>query len=138
MENTHLCRIPTPHPSLASSLDIVTQVISKFISELKFNLVLSYYSPHIMLNFHILGEIRTSYHEYKSNCCFCFRKTESDVTGMSGEVKLEAMVVPNGQGQVTSDINQRHSHSDDDSGCALEEYTWVPPGLKPDQVSQIY
>ncbi|XP_050714674.1 protein espinas-like isoform X2 [Eriocheir sinensis] len=29
---------------------------------------------------------------------------------------------------------QRHSHSDDDSGCALEEYTWVPPGLKPEQV----
>ncbi|XP_014243586.1 protein prickle-like isoform X1 [Cimex lectularius] len=26
------------------------------------------------------------------------------------------------------------SHSDDDSGCALEEYTWVPPGLRPDQV----
>uniref|UniRef100_A0A146KRA4 Protein espinas n=2 Tax=Lygus hesperus TaxID=30085 RepID=A0A146KRA4_LYGHE len=25
-------------------------------------------------------------------------------------------------------------HSDDDSGCALEEYSWVPPGLKPDQV----
>lgn len=30
---------------------------------------------------------------------------------------------------------QRHSQSDDDSGCALEEYTWVPPGLRPDQVS---
>ncbi|KAK8732923.1 hypothetical protein OTU49_006657, partial [Cherax quadricarinatus] len=29
---------------------------------------------------------------------------------------------------------QRHSQSDDDSGCALEEYTWVPPGLKPEQV----
>ncbi len=29
---------------------------------------------------------------------------------------------------------QRQSHSDDDSGCALEEYTWVPPGLKTDQV----
>ena len=28
-----------------------------------------------------------------------------------------------------------NQHSDDDSGCALEEYTWVPPGLKPDQVS---
>ena len=27
-----------------------------------------------------------------------------------------------------------NQHSDDDSGCALEEYTWVPPGLKPDQV----
>ena len=72
---------------------------------------------------------------------FCFRKTESDVTGMSGEVKLEAMVVPGvqgGQAQVASDINQRHSHSDDDSGCALEEYTWVPPGLKPDQVSYLH
>ncbi|KAI9583469.1 hypothetical protein GQX74_005217 [Glossina fuscipes] len=28
---------------------------------------------------------------------------------------------------------QRNSQSDDDSGCALEEYTWVPPGLRPDQ-----
>ena len=55
---------------------------------------------------------------------------------MSGEVKLEALV-PGVGGQAASggDINQRHSHSDDDSGCALEEYTWVPPGLKPDQVS---
>ncbi|KAJ6643580.1 Protein espinas [Pseudolycoriella hygida] len=32
------------------------------------------------------------------------------------------------------DVQQRHSQSDDDSGCALEEYTWVPPGLRPDQV----
>lgn len=31
---------------------------------------------------------------------------------------------------------QRHSQSDDDSGCALEEYTWVPPGLRPDQVNR--
>ena len=30
---------------------------------------------------------------------------------------------------------QRHSQSDNDSGCALEEYTWVPPALKPEQVS---
>lgn len=29
---------------------------------------------------------------------------------------------------------QRNSTSDDDSGCALEEYAWVPPGLKPEQV----
>ncbi|OBS72427.1 hypothetical protein A6R68_12995 [Neotoma lepida] len=28
---------------------------------------------------------------------------------------------------------QRNSTSDDDSGCALEEYAWVPPGLKPEQ-----
>lgn len=31
---------------------------------------------------------------------------------------------------------QRHSISDDDSGCASEEYAWVPPGLKPEQVSR--
>lgn len=30
---------------------------------------------------------------------------------------------------------QRSSTSDDDSGCALEEYAWVPPGLRPDQVT---
>ncbi|KAF4524295.1 hypothetical protein B566_EDAN005351 [Ephemera danica] len=30
----------------------------------------------------------------------------------------------------------RHSQSDDDSGCALEEYTWVPPGLRPDQCEE--
>lgn len=32
------------------------------------------------------------------------------------------------------DIN-RQCQSDDDSGCALEEYTWVPPGLRPEQVN---
>lgn len=31
---------------------------------------------------------------------------------------------------------QRQSQSDDDSGCALEEYTWVPSGLRPEQVSR--
>ena len=40
--------------------------------------------------------------------------------------------VQNSQGQAPK---QTLAHSDDDSGCALEEYTWVPPGLKPDQVS---
>uniref|UniRef100_A0AAV2LWZ9 Prickle-like protein 2 n=1 Tax=Knipowitschia caucasica TaxID=637954 RepID=A0AAV2LWZ9_KNICA len=33
---------------------------------------------------------------------------------------------------------QRNSTSDDDSGCALEEYVWVPPGLSPEQVHQYY
>lgn len=32
---------------------------------------------------------------------------------------------------------QRNSTSDDDSGCALEEYAWVPPGLKPEQVPDL-
>jgi hypothetical protein len=30
--------------------------------------------------------------------------------------------------------NQRQSQSDDDSGCALEEYTWIPSGIRPEQV----
>ncbi|XP_058877519.1 prickle planar cell polarity protein 3 isoform X2 [Acipenser ruthenus] len=33
---------------------------------------------------------------------------------------------------------QRHSISDDDSGCASEEFAWVPPGLKPEQVYQYF
>ncbi|XP_067913437.1 prickle-like protein 1 isoform X2 [Heterodontus francisci] len=28
---------------------------------------------------------------------------------------------------------QQNAPSDNDSGCALEEYAWVPPGLKPEQ-----
>ncbi|XP_068595119.1 prickle-like protein 1a [Brachionichthys hirsutus] len=32
---------------------------------------------------------------------------------------------------------QCSSTSDDDSGCVLEEYAWVPPGLRPEQV-QLY
>lgn len=43
--------------------------------------------------------------------------------------------VQNSQGQGPK---QTLAHSDDDSGCALEEYTWVPPGLKPDQVSLLF
>ncbi|XP_055999039.1 prickle planar cell polarity protein 3-B-like isoform X2 [Ostrea edulis] len=33
---------------------------------------------------------------------------------------------------------KRNSTSDDDSGCPLEEYAWVPPGLKPEQVHQYF
>ncbi|XP_076338134.1 protein prickle-like [Tachypleus tridentatus] len=33
-----------------------------------------------------------------------------------------------------SDSQQRHLPSDSDSGCVLEEYTWVPPCLNPEQV----
>lgn len=32
---------------------------------------------------------------------------------------------------------QRSSTSDDDSGCALEEYAWVPPGVRPEQVGNL-
>lgn len=30
---------------------------------------------------------------------------------------------------------QQSSTSDDDSGCALKEYAWVPLGLRPEQVN---
>uniref|UniRef100_A0AAV2IUE4 Prickle-like protein 1 n=1 Tax=Knipowitschia caucasica TaxID=637954 RepID=A0AAV2IUE4_KNICA len=33
---------------------------------------------------------------------------------------------------------QRSSTSDDDSGCALEEYSWVPPGLRPEQIQMYF
>ncbi|XP_043572475.1 prickle-like protein 1 [Chiloscyllium plagiosum] len=33
---------------------------------------------------------------------------------------------------------QQNAPSDNDSGCALEEYAWVPPGLKPEQVHQYF
>lgn len=34
--------------------------------------------------------------------------------------------------------HSRLSNSDDDSGCALEEYAWCPPGLKAEQVRQFF
>lgn len=46
--------------------------------------------------------------------------------------QLERMMM-----KMVSDF-QRHSISDDDSGCASEEYAWVPPGLKPEQVYQYF
>lgn len=33
------------------------------------------------------------------------------------------------------DANYSGFPSDDDSGCALDEYAWVPPGLNAEQVS---
>lgn len=58
--------------------------------------------------------------------CKCVRE-EHVVRSVPGQ--LEKMMM-----KLVSDF-QRHSISDDDSGCASEEYAWVPPGLKPEQVS---
>lgn len=58
--------------------------------------------------------------------CKC-RREEHAVTAMP--VEMEKTVT-----KLMYDF-QRNSTSDDDSGCALEEYAWVPPGLKPEQVS---
>lgn len=41
-------------------------------------------------------------------------------------------------GKIMSVGFQRSSTSDDDSGCVLEEYAWVPPGLRPEQVQMYF
>lgn len=66
-------------------------------------------------------------HLHRKICvhCKCVRE-EHAVRSVPGQ--LEKMMT-----KLVSDF-QRHSISDDDSGCASEEYAWVPPGLKPEQV----
>uniref|UniRef100_UPI00358FE121 prickle-like protein 2 isoform X1 n=1 Tax=Myxine glutinosa TaxID=7769 RepID=UPI00358FE121 len=39
--------------------------------------------------------------------------------------------------QTPRDVS-RLIHSDEDSGCVLEEYAWIPPGLRPEQVYQFF
>ncbi|XP_056129311.1 prickle planar cell polarity protein 3 [Lampris incognitus] len=70
-------------------------------------------------------------HGWRKICvhCKCVRE-EHAVRAVPGQ--LEKMMT-----KLVSDF-QRHSISDDDSGCASEEYAWVPPGLKPEQVYQYF
>uniref|UniRef100_A0A096LQ84 Prickle planar cell polarity protein 3 n=1 Tax=Poecilia formosa TaxID=48698 RepID=A0A096LQ84_POEFO len=70
-------------------------------------------------------------HGWRKICvhCKCVRE-EHAVRLVPGQ--LEKMMT-----KLVSDF-QRHSISDDDSGCASEEYAWVPPGLKPEQVYQYF
>ncbi|MCP9265922.1 Protein prickle [Dirofilaria immitis] len=39
--------------------------------------------------------------------------------------------------RIAADVHH-HSTSDDDSGCVLEEYSWVPSGIKPDMVHMYF
>ncbi|XP_043586205.1 protein prickle-like isoform X1 [Bombus pyrosoma] len=62
---------------------------------------------------------------------------QSGAAGSSHQEPFKSPVQPAPPGLALQEAlmhHQRHSQSDDDSGCALEEYTWVPPGLRPDQV----
>ncbi|KAL0978546.1 hypothetical protein UPYG_G00171930 [Umbra pygmaea] len=70
-------------------------------------------------------------HKWRKICVHCkCRREEHVVTAMP--LEMEKTVT-----KLMYDF-QRNSTSDDDSGCALEEYAWVPPGLKPEQVYQYY
>lgn len=56
--------------------------------------------------------------------------------GFPGGVRQrDLMMMEQKVGKLTSGF-QRSSTSDDDSGCVLEEYAWVPPGLRPEQVNR--
>ncbi|TRY99488.1 hypothetical protein DNTS_023010, partial [Danionella cerebrum] len=72
-----------------------------------------------------------SMHGWRKICvhCKCVRE-EHVVRSVPGQ--LERMMM-----KLVSDFH-RHSISDDDSGCASEEYAWVPPGIKPEQVYQYF
>lgn len=56
----------------------------------------------------------------------------------SGINSSSSSLVPIGSAQPMTRHSASIAHSDDDSGCALEEYTWVPPGLNVDQVHQYF
>ncbi|XP_028567940.2 prickle planar cell polarity protein 3 isoform X3 [Podarcis muralis] len=70
-------------------------------------------------------------HGWRKICQHCKCPREEHAVRMV-PVDLERMMC-----RLISDF-QRHSISDDDSGCASEEYAWVPPGLKPEQVYQFF
>lgn len=55
--------------------------------------------------------------------------------GIQGGARHRDLMMEQKVSKLTSGF-QRSSTSDDDSGCALEEYAWVPPGLRPEQVSK--
>lgn len=56
--------------------------------------------------------------------------------GFQGGARQRDLMMEQKVSKLTSGF-QRSSTSDDDSGCALEEYAWVPPGLRPEQVSTL-
>lgn len=59
------------------------------------------------------------------------------VAGFQGGARKRDFMMEQKISKLTSGF-QRSSTSDDDSGCALEEYAWVPPGLRPEQVSAMW
>lgn len=59
------------------------------------------------------------------------------VAGFQGGARKRDFMMEQKISKLTSGF-QRSSTSDDDSGCALEEYAWVPPGLRPEQVSTMW
>lgn len=51
---------------------------------------------------------------------------------------VEGSLSPASRLRLAADLTRRQSGSDDDSGCALEEFAWVPSGLRPDLVHHYF
>lgn len=75
-------------------------------------------------------------HFWRKVCrnCKCPREEHDGASGVSNMAESERIVHKMALHFDPQNQRQSSSHSDDDSGCALEEYTWVPHGLKPEQV----
>lgn len=60
----------------------------------------------------------------------------SAIMRSAGDAKVRRpnCLSPATQIRLAADV-YRYSTSDDDSGCVLDEYSWIPSGLKPDDVS---
>ncbi|XP_046363462.1 prickle planar cell polarity protein 3-like isoform X2 [Haliotis rufescens] len=69
-------------------------------------------------------------HYWRKICrhCKCPPEAHDMATGGEQERTLNRLI---------HDV-KRNSTSDDDSGCPLEEYAWVPTGLKPEQIHQYF
>ena len=66
----------------------------------------------------------------QQQACNTSIRSSSSLCRMSGEVTASSTTSSGGLPNI-----QNHPSASSDSGCALEEYTWVPQGLRPQQVS---
>ena len=64
--------------------------------------------------------------------------TVAAATAASVMANLISRQVTSNTSTTVAPVTGLSNSDDDDSGCALEEYTWIPPGLKPDQVHQYF
>ncbi|VDO97137.1 unnamed protein product [Soboliphyme baturini] len=64
--------------------------------------------------------------------------TLSSLEGGGSSTRERINISPSTYKLLTAADIYRQSTSDDDSGCALEEYAWVPSGLRPDMVQRYF
>ena len=80
----------------------------------------------------MLSHFRHSQQQQHQACRSSTRS--SSLCRMSEEVATSSSTTSSAH-QVNHQLNSHHGSDSSDSGCALEEYTWVPHGLRPQQVN---